>query len=210
MPRKKLTPDHLPLPKSPLPFSKFAEGTVKDWIRHIALQGSWSDVCAAIFLEWYPVWEQGPQAQKLNWAQFRRQVEEGARRFWFLDPMQVGRRGRPSVADQCFKAIEDYIALQEVHIPRKSPPPTQGDYIRAIRKRFPKLKKETWRKHARLWQLLNDKKPSEFSSGDWKFLKQHRPEDFARYRFTLLSSETRSEALKEMMKAIEKMNNLPF
>jgi hypothetical protein len=211
MPRETQRPSNLqPLHKSPLQSSKVGHGSIREWVRSIALQGTWADVCAVLFLEWYPLWKQGPQAQELNWALFRRQVEEGARRFWSLDPMQLGRRGRPSVANQCFGAIENYIALQKVHIPRKFPPPTQGDYIRAIKKSFPKLKKETCRKHARLWQLLNEKKPSEFSSSDWKFLGQHRPDDTARINFALLSSEKRSKAMKEMAKAMAKMNKLPF
>lgn len=210
MPRKKLTSDHLPLPESPLPFSTFSEGTIRDWTRHIALQGSWSDVCAALFLEWYPVWKQRPQAQELNWTLFLRQVVEGARRFWFLDPMQVDRKGRPSVVDQCFRAIEEYIALRTARTPSKSLDPTQGELIRTIKHRFPKLKEPTCRKYARLWQLLTQKSSRKYTKSDWKFLEQHRPDDAARRRFALLSIEDRSEAAKEMVQAIEKMNKLPF
>lgn len=207
MPRRKLTPGHIPPPESPFPFSEFA--TVRDWIRHLALQGSWSDVCVAIFLEWYPLWKQRPQAQELNWTLFRSQVEEGARRFWFLDPMQVGRKGRPSVYDQCFRAIEEYIDLRQIDKSSKSPYPTQGELIRTIKHRFPKLEEPTCRKYARLWQLLAQKSCREYSESDWKFLEQHRHEDAARQRFALLSSEDRSKAIKKMCQDLAKKNRLP-
>ncbi len=207
MPRKNQTPRTVQ--KSPPPYSNDPHGTVREWLRRNALQGTWADVCALIFLEWYPIWKQRPHAQDLNWTQFRRQVQEGARQFWFSDPTRVGRKGRRSVGEQCFQAIEAYMSRQRVRLPNDYPDPTQGALIRAIKHCFPKLEEPTCRKYARLWQLLYRKSPREYTGSDWKFLQQHLPEDAAGRRFALLSRKDRSKAIKEMAQDLAK-NNLLF
>jgi hypothetical protein len=207
MPRRLQLP-----PESPQIPPTVPDATLKDWVRRLALKGTWADVCAALFYEWFPVWKQTPQAQELNWPKFRRQVEEGARRFWFLDPQQSGRRGRPSDDQQCFTVIEEYLATRPKDS-RTWKPPSQGELIRALRDRLPKLKKETWRKYALLWQILNGKSRRDFTTSDWKFLEKHRPEDAAREWFALWSSENPTEAKKyweEMGKSLASMNKLPF
>ena len=217
MPRKKPMP---PRPQPPTESTQtpptVPDATLKDWVRRLALQGTWADVCATLFWEWFPGWKQTPQAQELNWPKFRRQVEEGARRFWFLDPQQSGRRGRPSDDQQCFTVIEEYLARRPKDS-RTWKPPSQGELIRAVQDRLPKLKKETCRKYARLWQLLNGllngKSSRDFTPSDWKFLEKHRPEDAAREMHALWRSENPTEAkkyLEEMGKSLASMNKLPF
>jgi hypothetical protein len=213
MPRKKQTPrNRQPLQGSPLPYSNYRHGTVRDWLRSIALQGTWADVCAMAFLEWYPVWKQTPQARELTWDEFRDQVSEAARRFWDINPQRSGRIGRPSDEQKYFNVIEKYLAMRPIDL-RTWKPPSQGELIKVLRSRLSDSKPETCRKYARLWQLLNEKASRDFSTSDWKFLMKHCPDSAGFKAFGLMHSVDPDGATKlqqELAKSLANLSKLPF
>jgi hypothetical protein len=179
--------------------------TVRDYLNRLALEGSWADMCAVLFLEWYPVWSKRQHSKGLNWLQFRRQVVEAAKRFWNLDPQRASQKGRPSVDDQCFKAIELYVKRLPFDS-RIYKPPTQGELIRALNRSLPRLKAVTCRKYARLWQLLNQKQIQEYSESDKKFLRKYRPFEAA----LQFSTQEERESLSREIAARFNSNKLPF